>query len=392
MTLAMPFSSSGSRKSAPKTASTLRHVADHSRKIVRSCARLQNGPRFVHVLPTLSGDKPKLGEMPTQGIDHLRPLSDQQIPQPEDHAEPLLFRGLHLDETHSRSTARLCNGFGIRHVVFLALHIRLDEFRSDQAHVMPDGRQGPRPMVGRSAGFHRNDALGVRLHESQKLPARQLLAKHDLALCCRSVQLKDLFRQVSVEAPGATLNILHARETEIVDRLRNRDVECVILGNPSLNDPHLEKHVLIADRMVCAGWSGNPSLVDMSRAKYLAADHLQISADGQAEGATDLALREMNLSRRVVATVPHYLVAPWIIRGTSLITTFGDSVLLALTPESETVIFDPPIPLPDVLLTLIYERYLDADPGHVWLRELIGTVAREVQYAKARVAPALQRS
>lgn len=204
--------------------------------------------------------------------------------------------------------------------------------------------------------------------------------------------LPGLIRKFSVEAPGATLNILHARETEIVDRLRNRDVECVILGNPSLNDPHLEKHVLIADRMVCAGWSGNPSLVDMSRAKYLAADHLQISADGQAEGATDLALREMNLSRRVVATVPHYLVAPWIIRGTSLITTFGDSVLLALTPESETVIFDPPIPLPDVLLTLIYERYLDADPGHVWLRELIGTVAREVQYAKARVAPALQRS
>ena len=29
----------------------LRNVADHSRKIVRPCARLQNGPQFVHILP-----------------------------------------------------------------------------------------------------------------------------------------------------------------------------------------------------------------------------------------------------------------------------------------------------------------------------------------------------
>lgn len=198
-----------------------------------------------------------------------------------------------------------------------------------------------------------------------------------------------LIEKFSSEAPTATLNILHAREFEVVDQLRRKEVDCVILGNPTLDDPNLKTHVLALDKMVCACWRGNPDLEEMTREKYLAAPHLQISADGNAVGVTDTILQKLNLRRRIVATIPHYLVAPWVIKGTSLITTFGDSVLLALDPRSEVAIFEPPIPLPDVALTLIYERYVEADLGHVWLRHLIGRVAQEVQARKARLASEL---
>lgn len=197
-----------------------------------------------------------------------------------------------------------------------------------------------------------------------------------------------LIEKFSAEAPVATLNILHAREFEVVEQLRRKEVDCVILGNPGLDDPNLKMRVLALDKMVCACWRGNPDCTAMTRETYLAAPHLQISADGNAVGVTDVALQKLNLRRRIAATIPHYLVAPWVLKGTSLITTFGDSVLLALDPRSETFVFEPPIPLPDVALTLVYERYVEADPGHVWLRNLIGRVAQEVQDRKAQLGRA----
>lgn len=105
-------------------------MANSRREIVDPLlARLQNGPQLIDILSPLGCDQSELGEMSAQRIDHLRPLPDQQIPQPENHAETLLLWRLYFDKTHSRPTARLRNSLCIRHVVFLALHIRLDELR-----------------------------------------------------------------------------------------------------------------------------------------------------------------------------------------------------------------------------------------------------------------------
>ncbi|MES2436219.1 MAG: LysR family transcriptional regulator [Pseudomonadota bacterium] len=197
--------------------------------------------------------------------------------------------------------------------------------------------------------------------------------------------LPRLIERFSREAPNATLNILHARESEVTEQLRSKEVECLVLGNPSKVDAHLSKVVISTDKMVCAGWRGNPQMAGLTVEQYLAADHLQISSDGVAEGLVDIELRKMNLSRKVVATIPHYLVAPWVIKGTSLITVFGASVLLALTDASETVILEPPIPLPDLVLTMVHERYREADLGHAWLRKLLRDIAEEQRMDKARL-------
>ena len=73
-----------------------------------------------------------------------------------------LARLLSVDCPPPRSPQRPpCRSFGSSHTV--------DELRGDQAHFMPDGSQGSRPMVSRSAGFHRSNARGVRLHEREEL-------------------------------------------------------------------------------------------------------------------------------------------------------------------------------------------------------------------------------
>jgi DNA-binding transcriptional LysR family regulator len=194
-----------------------------------------------------------------------------------------------------------------------------------------------------------------------------------------------LIEAFALEAPNATLNVLHAREFEVPSMLKSREIECAILGNSSLNDPQLKIVELARDEMVCAGWRENPILDDFTTENYLAASHLQISADGTAPGIADITLKEMGLTRKVVATIPHYLVAPWVIKGSHLITSFGNSVLLALSDESQTRIVNPPIALPDVRVSLIFENGVQEDPGHKWFRGLIRSVSEAQRHRKKAV-------
>ncbi|MHA6728810.1 LysR family transcriptional regulator [Devosia sp. A369] len=201
-----------------------------------------------------------------------------------------------------------------------------------------------------------------------------------------------LVQMFADEAPNATLNILHAKEAEVPVRMRAREFECAILGNPTIDEPGIVGVDLGVDRMVCAGWRGNPDLKDMTVEKYVSLPHLQISADGAAPGVADTVLADMNLTRRVVVTEPHYLVAPWILKGSRLVTAFGESVLFAISDASETLVVRPPIPFPDVILKMLYEGYLETDPAHRWLRALVRRVAdqqrtqKEVLYEKLLTA------
>jgi len=195
--------------------------------------------------------------------------------------------------------------------------------------------------------------------------------------------LPKLIERFNAAAPHATLNVLHTRQSEVASLLQARAIECAVLGNVVVDDDRISRVVLSVDKMVCAGWSGNAALQELTLERYLEASHLQISADGVGEGLSDAALRQMGLRRKVVATVPHYLVAPWILKGTPLLTAFGDSLVLALDSASETYVVAPPFDIPDVTVVLVFERRLEADLGCKWLRSLIEEVWVEQRGRKA---------
>lgn len=197
--------------------------------------------------------------------------------------------------------------------------------------------------------------------------------------------LPSLIEAFSSAAPHASLNVIHAREPDVLGSLKSREVECAVLGNAKTEGDQFEVIELSKDRMVCGGWKGNPLLDDFTPERYLASPHLQISADGLAEGVADIALRARGLTRRVVATIPHYLVAPWVIKGTDLVAVFGDGVLLALPEESEIRILAPPIDLSDVTISMLFDRAVKFDPGHSWFRSLIQNVTDDQTLRKQQV-------
>ncbi len=195
------------------------------------------------------------------------------------------------------------------------------------------------------------------------------------------------------QAPHATLSVMHAREQEVPTLLRSSYLDCAILGNVNFEDDELIQRVISRDKMLCGMWKGNQIGRPLTLESYVAARHLQVSSDGVSRGIMDRLLEPYGLKRRANATISHYLVAPWVIKGTDLLTMFGDGVLVGLDDRSEMAIVAPPIEVPDVEVTTTVHHRMASDPGTKWLLHLLNAVVKESaeikRVAYARLNPDL---
>ena len=140
---------------------------------------------------TSGRDQTVLGQVSTQGVDHLGALADKHLPCPKQHRAGLLIFRLHGDETHGRTQRRLNDCLGISHVVFLAPDERLHIDRRNEAHVMSELLKLPAPAVRRRTGFHGNKTSWLRRNESEQPSAGKLLSEHNRPVVTRPVQLED---------------------------------------------------------------------------------------------------------------------------------------------------------------------------------------------------------
>ncbi|WP_162943914.1 MULTISPECIES: LysR family transcriptional regulator [unclassified Rhizobium] len=197
-----------------------------------------------------------------------------------------------------------------------------------------------------------------------------------------ALYLPTLLEEFNSKAPNARLRIVPVYLYEAAELLSDPDLDCVLIGNPIIREAHIVETVLARHEMLCAAWSGNPVIKDLTMEKYLAMPHLQISPDGDESGVSDKALATIGLSRRVAATIPYYMVAPKVLRGTQMIAAFADGMLSLIDESSEILVTRPPLALPDVRVSLIYVRTKQTDAGHIWLRSCIRSVVTACEERK----------
>ena len=174
------------------------------------------------------------------------------------------------------------------------------------------------------------------------------------------------------QAPNASLNIVHAPAQQVTALIRSGEIDYAITPSHGIADARIELIPLSRDRLLCVGWRENPLMQKtLSIEEYLSAQHLQVSADGASPGLADRVLDAQRLKRRVVATVPYYLVAPSVLKGSQLLAILGDSVLFALADHDEIVISLPPLNLPRLNICLAFDPMRQHDSGHRWLKQLI---------------------
>ncbi len=134
--------------------------------------------------------------------------------------------------------------------------------------------------------------------------------------------------------------------------------------------PGLHQRLLFRERYVLAGRAEHSALrPGLSLETFCQLEHVIVSPDGGGfSAATDIALANLGLMRRVVLSVPHFLF---------MLETLRNSDLVAVLPErlvrgqSGLVVVEPPLAVAGFEMLMLWHERWHRDPAHQWLRQFI---------------------
>jgi LysR family nod box-dependent transcriptional activator len=191
-----------------------------------------------------------------------------------------------------------------------------------------------------------------------------------------------LVRRLAAEAPGLTIQVL-PRAPDAVRLLRDGEADLVIEPVEIMPDAGLPNLRLFADRWLCCVWDGNSEVGDsMTMETYLRLGHLVYSGvRGHPISLVDTQLAAAKVPRRIEFTVESFLLAPFLLQGTDLVTVVPERAAGHLRRTADVRFLEPPLHLPSITEMLWWNPRHTLDPAHAWLRARIAEIAAELDRA-----------
>lgn len=191
------------------------------------------------------------------------------------------------------------------------------------------------------------------------------------------VLLPPLLARLSVEAPRIDVRVsgMFGRN-EAIERLDSGEANLAI-GFPVEASARILMRPLFQEGFACVARRGHPAFADgASLEAFAAAPHLLVSPEGDRSGLVDHKLAALGLERRVVLSLPQFVVAPFVIAETDLIATLASRVARRFAATGIGIaIHEPPIELPSWPLAMMWHRRADAHAATLWLRDIIAEIA-----------------
>lgn len=109
--------------------------------------------------------------------------------------------------------------------------------------------------------------------------------------------------------------------------------------------------------------------------QYLAADHVLVSVVGRTFGIVDQKLKTMKKNRNVKMVVPSFFEAGALLAKTELILTAPRGLCLQIAKSHGLAAIETPFPKMPFTVRMHWHQRTDADPFHIWVRQLMEDVA-----------------
>lgn len=176
---------------------------------------------------------------------------------------------------------------------------------------------------------------------------------------------------VARQAPGVTLRFMpETMEGTPALREGRLDLEIGVIGHP---DPETRIEPLGHTRFLAAVRAGHPlaARTTVTARAFAAAGHIGVSRQGRVRGPIDDRLAERGLRRRVVAVVPSWSAALHLCRETDLVCLVPADSAAYHREVLDLHTFEIPLELPPLSFGMAWHPRNDADPEHMWLRDLV---------------------
>ncbi len=259
------------------------------------------------------------------------------------------------------------------------------------------------PLLVRSGRAMQLTPLG----ESLEGPVRQLMADTAAVLAVRRrfepaaderaftilasdyvvfVLLRPLLRRLASEAPRVRLQIKPIG-ADYAEQLRTGAADMMIVPRDVLPQqvpfPH---ESLFSDEFVCAVGVDHPTIGDaLSLEQFQRQPYLAYNS-GTLSPLAEQQLDAAGIIRRVGVTTQTFVLAPFLLEGTSLVTLLHRRLFEAVRGAARlrTVAVDLPLrPLTEVM---VWPREPRADPGRAWLRENVRRLAAGLDSSTSSMA------
>ncbi len=97
-----------------------------------------------------------------------------------------------------------------------------------------------------------------------------------------------------------------------------------------------------------------------------------------AGSAADVHLGHLGVQRRIAAWTESFILSPFLVRGTEMVTLMHERVARVLETAADARIITPPYDLPELKEVLLWNPRRTSDPPHLWMREQVIAAAREI--------------
>lgn len=188
--------------------------------------------------------------------------------------------------------------------------------------------------------------------------------------------MSSLVRQLQALAPGCSVDLVTVNLRAVEVALETGDVDLAIAYYPD-PPPSLRRGPLFADHYVCIARQGHPAISRaLSAEDFASLPHISVSPSGLSyfAGVVDSALEAHGLTRRVVITCPHFLLASHLVSQTDMVLALPCQAALALTSHFPLQVIDIPIPMERVDVSMYWHERSHHSRAHQWLRDRVRSI------------------
>jgi LysR family transcriptional regulator, mexEF-oprN operon transcriptional activator len=183
--------------------------------------------------------------------------------------------------------------------------------------------------------------------------------------------LPKLMQRIHAIAPHVSLQIRSGDRQKLLSLLDNGEIDLVCGVFPEQIQWHKEE-LLFPENFVCVCRDDHPTMGNtLSLEEYLSVSHLLVSLKEDRVGRVDMLLAQQNLKRHIALSIPHFLIAPFILAQTDLIATLAERIALAFAENQALKILPIPLDIEGFSVWMRWHQSSENSPACQWLRSQV---------------------
>ena len=210
------------------------------------------------------------------------------------------------------------------------------------------------------------------LHDSRTF---SIIASDYVAL----VLLRPLLERLPSIAPNVQIHV-HPVEPDHLEMLRRSQVDMIIMPREVLPAQHgMPFELLFSDSFVCVADAANPDVSDDLDAEAFSRLPYLTSNQGTMSSIVERRLDEAGVARNVEMVAQSFVMAPFLLPGTRLVTIIQKKLATLLMSDSAKYrVLSTPVELDEISEIMVWTPKQTSDPGHEWLRAQLRELSRSI--------------